>query len=147
MPTAKTDGSWEFETPVGREIDFGVVLVLRSTLDLESRHSIYIYEYRGSLVHYFLSISSRLPDSYLTHQTRVMSAPVSSFQSSMNGAAVNDNGKASTPPSDEDHRYVTDDRPNAQRKAQIPAIRGSGQQTNAAGLIVRYRAVSELDKH
>lgn len=64
-----------------------------------------------------------------------MSAPVSSFQSSMNGAAVNDNGKASTPPSDEDHRYVTDDRPNAQRKAQIPAIRGSGQQTNAAGLI------------
>jgi len=69
-----------------------------------------------------------------------------SMQPSVDGATLNNghgsgNGKSVSPPDNDDlHRYVTDDQPNYQRMIkgqQEGYVRGSGQQTSAAGLIVR----------
>ncbi len=72
-----------------------------------------------------------------------MSQASNNLAPSIDGTTVYGNGKMRTPPNEEGediHRYVTDDAPRV-RKEQIQAIRGSGQQTNAAGLIVSLALV------
>ena len=75
-----------------------------------------------------------------------MSSPNDNLGPANNGNFANGNGlgsgKTRTPPDEDLHRYVTDDQIPTQRKAQIPTVRGSGQQISDAGLIVGLSTVS-----